>query len=139
MTIREYNTSVKTVEERDDRQFAPESSFKVDGRQIDCYGPTSDQAAVILMTAQGSSNNAMVGLQLMNLVFQHIIKSDEDANWIRQRILDREDNFTMDTFVNIVLDLTEEWFATPTEQSPESSPRPSSTGKKSTAKRHKPA
>ena len=105
--------------------------FQIDEETFTAYPPTGAQLA-LAMAAQGSHSSMsdrMAGL----MDFLAGILDDKGMERFRVRLQDRDDPFDMDTVEAVILWLTEEWAARPTQSGSGSRSSRRSSGRRLTA------
>ena len=88
----------------------------VDGRTLRAFHPTPGQL-VFMLAAMGHGQSAEQRFAgILNIVFASL--RDEDRDYVEARLLSRDpkDRKFHETLEGVFEFLTEEWFATPTEQ-----------------------
>lgn len=124
MTIKQFNVSTKTVEER------AKVEFKVDKFPVTAKEPAPGQLAYLMAsTGRGASgSDAVAGV----INFMISVVDKEAASHLQSRLLDPDDNFEVEDIENILEWLVEEWTGNPTGEPSGSTSSPSTTGRSST-------
>lgn len=128
--MKEFNTAVSMAEK--DATEEKEWRFKVDGHEVVAYEATPAQVAVVLSSVgrHSSMTTKIAGI----IDFFMAVFRTEDAEWLSQRLLDREDKFGIPQVEAILSWLIEEWTGHPTQGQSDSSPSLPTTGTSSTPK-----
>lgn len=127
--MKEFQTAVRSAEDReagDEEKF----EFKVDAKTFTAYKPTSAQTAVVLSKV---GRHATIATKIAGIIdfFMGIMDAD-DAGYLAERLLDRNDDFGIAQVESILAWLIEEWGAHPTQEPSGSSSSQSATGPSST-------
>lgn len=129
MTIRSFGDAARVAAEQE-TEHVETLTVDILGREIDIEYPGSGQ--VIYMTAELSEAQNDIS-QIGGLIqFIYHLVSPEDAQYIRQRLLDRMSGFDAEAVLDLVEYLVEEWSSRPTEKPSVSSPSPRKAGSTST-------
>ncbi len=128
--IKSFGDAARVAAEREADHFEP-ITVKILDREITVDYPGSGQ--IVYMTAElaevQDDLNQVGGL--MNFIYRLVPR--EDAQYIRQQLLDPLSGFDGEEVVSFVEYLVEEWSSRPTEKSSVSSPSRPKTGQSSTA------
>lgn len=123
--MKEFNTST-TLKEREGTAEEQVWKFKVDGREVTAYMATAAQIAVVLSKV---SRHTQLTTKIAGIIdFLMAVMDQDDASWLSERLLDRNDTFGIEEVQNIMSWLIEEWGGHPTDGQSGSSSSPSGTG-----------
>lgn len=132
--MREFVTAVTAESSRLDHATEDDAqpvTYRVDGREVTFYPPSTSQLVMIVAT-EGAETNEMIA-NYINFFFG--LLDPKDVAYFRKRLFSRTDDFGIVQIRDISSALIEEWSANPTQQPSDSSDSPQSTGRRSTAKR----
>jgi hypothetical protein len=131
--IKEFNTAAKRVDADDDAEIMADVEFMVDKRKIVAHGPTSSQMTLFMSAATGYGSDADAIATSINFLWE--LMEDEDARYLKRRLLKADDKFGADDIANILTYLIEEWSGgRPTKPSSGSANSRSRSGSGSTAR-----
>lgn len=127
MAMKNFQVAVKSKTTKLERE--PLNYSVGDDEQI-AYMPTTDQVALVLASMGDDSN----GADVMAAVFEFVKGTHDDTSYLylRRRIADIDDPFTLKDLEEITFWMVEEKAARPTRPSGGSSSSPDETGKSST-------
>jgi len=130
MTMKSFSTSAQQAEPSAFEGAEPQP-FEIDGEKFIAYPPTGAQLA-LAMAAQ--AQHATMTERMRGLIdFLDGILDEEGQTRFRERLLDRNDPFDMNTVEAVILWLTEQWSALPTQQSSGSRASRRASGRRLTA------
>lgn len=127
--IRSFGDAVKAAE-RAEEDNEPPLVIDILGREIELEYPGSGQ--VIYMTAALASTEGDITQVGEVVQFLYHLVTDEDAAYIKGKLLDRKSGFDGDTVIELIEYITEEWSSRPTRNASGSSQSRSRTGASST-------
>lgn len=134
MTIKQFRTAAKAQVDNEEATGEP-LEVDIDGRAVTLLPPTAGQLGLALTGNSDMASTPENIASSINLFFG--ILEDHDAKFFRRRLFDRADPFDIDQIAAILEYAMEEWYGRPTKQPSDFLPSQHSTGKKSTAKRHR--
>lgn len=137
MAVKEFVTAAKATEGEETGVLGSDLVVTVDGREILFFAPTEGQLALFM--AGASDSTSQVGSIASTINFFFSLLDDENVRYFKVRLFDRRDPFSAVDVVDIVEYLVGEWSARPTKQPSDYMPSQSSTGQRSTARRHRTA
>jgi hypothetical protein len=130
LTIKSFSTAAQQAE-APAFEGAEQQDFEIDGEKFVAYPPTGAQLA-LAMAAQ--SQHSTTTERIRGLVdFLDSILDEQGQARFRERLLDRDDPFDMSTVEAVILWLTEQWSARPTQSPSGSRPSPRGSGRRLTA------
>ena len=126
--MKEFNTAVEQAER--DKADNKKWEFKVDDHALVAYEATPEQVAVVLSKV---GRHTSVTTKIAGIIdFFMAVMDRDDAAYLGERLLDRDDAFGIKDVEGILSWLIEEWGGHPTQGPSDSSSSPSSTGPSST-------
>lgn len=125
--MKDFVTKAKQRADGADDRF----SFKVDDTEVTSLRPTEGQLA-LLMTAY-SSDVRDESTRVAGMIDGSLALFDEPSqHYLQRRLLERDDDFELDDFMNLVQGIVEEWGNRPTKPSSGSTTSPVNGGTSST-------
>jgi hypothetical protein len=118
-----------TAAEQSGNDDIPPIDFTLDKHGLTAYFPGDGQVAVLMAeTSRHQDMRTKVGGAID--FFQSVFDAEEAA-WLRNRLLDKDDDFGLPTIQEIIEWLLEEWSANPTQSSSASTRSRNSGGPRS--------
>ena len=128
--MREFHTAAKREAESEVFDNAEPLDIKIDDDEFTLLPPTPEQMAFIMVRMEGKAGQQIAGL----IDFLDSMLDEDDQERFHERLLDRNDNLTLDTVQEMVSYAMEEWSGRPTGSSAGSTPSRASSGSRSTGK-----
>lgn len=123
--MREFKTAARTVERE-------EFTFMVDDVECKTVRPSEGQIAMIVASEASSVRNESEKIADM-IDFSMALFDLDTRRYLTRRLMDPEDNFEFDTFMEITRSVVEDWANRPTKPSSDSTPSSENGGTSSTA------
>lgn len=126
--MKEFSTAIEQAERDkvDDKVW----EFKVDDTVLRAYEATPEQVAVVLSKVGRHVTLATKAAGIIDFFMS--VMDHNDAAYLSERLLDRDDPFDMKQIEGILSWLIEEWGGHPTREPSGSSSSPTNTGPSST-------
>ena len=118
-------------------RLVDDNGKEIETRRVTFNAPNSSQAALITMQL-GFGGRRKIG-NILELMGSSDLSREGDADWIRWNLADPTSPLTIEDFTKMLEKVVEAWYARPIEGPSGSSASPPSTGRKSTASRHRKA
>lgn len=128
--MKEFVTAVKAG----GRDVSEDITVKVDDREITFLSPSQEQMAILIASVSATGDNLQGIAEIINVFFD-LVDGTEDHRWLRHRLFDRDDEFSVTEVTDILLYLIEEWTGRPTRQPSDYLPSRKPGGRRSTARR----
>lgn len=128
MGVREFVTAVEKAEEENEGEEP--LVFKLDGRELKAWKPTEGQFALLIMALGRHASNVDQTAGVLDFFIQ--VLDEESQKYVIDRMMSRRNVIDVDTIVDILEWMTEEWGGRPFQRpSGSTSSRPRG-GRKST-------